>query len=121
MGDSASGRPTGGSARRDRRHSAGSSVLTPPTGMPTVPDLGTAIPAPRHEPPVTPDAPPATPPAPPAQRTVVQPCACGHARATHDHYRPGTDCGACGATGCSSYRALGGPVRRTLRRFGLVG
>ncbi|GAA1304611.1 hypothetical protein GCM10009610_15510 [Pseudonocardia xinjiangensis] len=117
MGDSASGRPTSGSARRDRRHSAGSSVLTPPTGMPTVPDLGTAIPAQRHGSPPA----PATPPAPPVRRTVVEPCACGHAKAAHDHYRSGTDCGACGATGCSSYRPIGGPIRRTLRRLGLIG
>jgi hypothetical protein len=51
---------------------------------------------------------------------VVEPCACGHGRAAHDHYRRGTDCGACGAAGCSDFRPQGGAVRRTLRRLGLV-
>jgi hypothetical protein len=116
MGDSASGRSVGGRQRRGRRNAAGSSVLTPPTGMPAVPDLGTAIPAQRQ------DSPPArySPPAPPVRPAVVDPCACGHARAAHEHYRSGTDCGACGATGCAEFHREGGPIRRMLRRFGLV-
>lgn len=64
---------------------------------------------------------PAAPPAPPAPETVVEPCACGHPKAAHEHYRRGTDCGACGAAVCEEFRPVGGPVRRTLRRWGLVG
>lgn len=123
MGDAASKRPVGGGSRGDHRRAAGSSVLTPPTGVPTVPDLSSAIPSQREELSAAQCAlpVPTTPPAHPAQRTVVKPCACGHGRAAHDHYRPGTDCGACGATGCAAYRPLGGPIRRLLRRLGLVG
>jgi hypothetical protein len=112
MGDSASEQ----APRRGRRPAVGASVLTPPTGMPSVPDLRTAIPAQRQGSPAV----PSTPPAPPARPTVVDPCACGHALAAHDHYRRGTDCGACGAGGCAEFRPEGGPVRRMLRRFGLV-
>ncbi|MEN3266278.1 MAG: hypothetical protein V7646_3172 [Pseudonocardia sp.] len=123
MGDAASKRPADGGSRGDHRRAAGSSVLTPPTGVPTVPDLGTAIPSQREELSAAQWALPAptTPPAPPAQRTAVEPCTCGHALAAHDHYRPGTDCGACGATGCGAYRPVGGPIRRLLRRLRLVG
>jgi hypothetical protein len=106
MGDSAAEqRPD----RRGRPRSPGSSVLTPPTGLP---DLGGA---PTWQPP----APPAQ--QPPATPTVVKPCACGHAQEAHEHYRPGTDCGTCGAAQCEEYRPVGGPVRRALRRIGLVG
>ena len=117
MGDSVAGRPTGGGGRPDRRHSAGSSVLTPPTGVPAVPAQRKPAPAPASR---KPEAPPVTPPAPPVQPTVVEPCACGHAREAHEHYRPGTDCGVCGATACSSYRARGGSVSSMLRRLGLI-
>lgn len=37
-----------------------------------------------------------------------QPCVCGHDRDVHDHYRPGTDCGACGKQTCPRFRAAGG-------------
>lgn len=30
-------------------------------------------------------------------------CVCGHSRETHVHYRPGSDCGACGAQGCAVF------------------
>jgi hypothetical protein len=105
MGDSTSEqRPD----RRGRRRSSGSSVLTPPTGLP---DLST----PTWQPSVPPvQQPPATP-------TVVKPCACGHAKDAHEHYRPGTDCGVCGAASCEEFRPVGGSMRRTLRRMGLVG
>lgn len=33
-------------------------------------------------------------------------CVCGCSAATHDHYRPGTDCGACGHTRCPHYVPL---------------
>ena len=32
---------------------------------------------------------------------LARPCRCGHAVETHEHYRPGSDCGACG---CPRYR-----------------
>lgn len=31
-------------------------------------------------------------------------CVCGHARETHEHFRPGSDCGACGSAICPSFR-----------------
>jgi hypothetical protein len=109
MGDS---RPVkGGSAPRRRRPSApGSSVLTPPTGVPYLPELDGRIPAQR-----TPDdrGPSASPP------VVVEPCVCGHAREAHEHFRRGHDCGACGAAGCETFRPVGGPARRMMRRLGL--
>lgn len=107
MGESASEpRPADAATRRGRPRSVGSSVLTPPTGLPAVPDLATA---PALSPPLRPRDP------------VVEPCACGHARAAHDHYRPGSDCGACGADDCTEFRPEGGPIRRLLRGMGLVG
>jgi hypothetical protein len=49
-------------------------------------------------------------------------CRCGHSRTTHDHYRAGTDCGACGPARCPAYRtswrALAGDLRAA--GFGLV-
>jgi hypothetical protein len=117
MGDSVADRPTGGGGRPDRRHPAGSSVLTPPTGVPAVPAQRKPTPAPATR---KPETPPVTPPAPPVRPTVVEPCACGHAREAHEHYRPGTDCGVCGATACSAYRARGGSVSSMLRRLGLI-
>lgn len=32
-------------------------------------------------------------------------CDCGCDPDTHEHYRPGTDCGACGPEACPGYRA----------------
>ncbi|WP_433288992.1 hypothetical protein ACQPZQ_37585 [Pseudonocardia sp. CA-142604] len=85
--------------------------------MPAVPAQRKPASAPASR---EPEAPPVTPPAPPVQPTVVEPCTCGHAREAHEHYRPGTDCGVCGATGCSAYRARGGSVSGMLRRLGLI-
>ena len=31
-------------------------------------------------------------------------CRCGHPTAAHEHHRPGSDCGACGAGVCRRYR-----------------
>lgn len=98
MADSATGRA---GQRGGRRHGAGSSVLTPPTGIPTVPDhvfpdLDVAVPTQRTAP-VRPTKPPARPP-------IVDPCTCGHPKEAHEHYRKGTDCGACGAGACSAYQ-----------------
>ena len=98
MGESAS-RPTGAGQRRGRRHGAASPEVAPssPEDMPAVPDLSAAIPAQREDSPPVPDS-------PPAPRTVVDPCVCGHAKEAHEHYRQGTDCGACGATACAAFR-----------------
>jgi hypothetical protein len=106
MADSAT-RPTGAGQRRDRRSGAGSPVLDPPSGVPAVPDLPTAIPAQREDSPSEPVA----PPSPPARPAVVDPCVCGHAKEAHEHYRRGTDCGVCGATACATFRREG-PVPR---------
>jgi hypothetical protein len=95
----------GKGGRRGKRGESAPSVLTPPTGVPAVPDLGAAIPAQRQDSPptdVTPD--------------VVDPCQCGHAKEAHEHYRPGRDCGICGADVCAAYRAARGPARRRLPR-----
>jgi hypothetical protein len=42
-------------------------------------------------------------------------CRCGHDAAAHEHFRPGTDCGACGARGCAHFRAVRGPGPRGAR------
>jgi len=47
-------------------------------------------------------------------------CLCGHERAAHEHWRPGSDCGACGAAACCVYRRRGGLLRAILRGLGLV-
>jgi hypothetical protein len=31
-------------------------------------------------------------------------CSCGHLKEAHQHYRPGSDCGQCGAEECSRFR-----------------
>lgn len=33
----------------------------------------------------------------------VAPCMCGHGAETHTHFRPGTDCGACGHAVCPEH------------------
>jgi hypothetical protein len=110
MGDPTSVQGGGTAPRRRRPSSPGSTVLTPPTGVPSVPQLDGLIPAQR-----TPDdRGPSTPPP-----VVVEPCVCGHARAAHEHYRSGHDCGACGSVGCSAFRPEGGPTRRLMRKLGL--
>ncbi len=108
MGDAV---PGGGAPRRAEPTLPGSAVLTPPTGLPALPDVDALVPAQR-----TPDDP--RPSAPPA--TVVDPCTCGHARAAHDHYRSGHDCGACGAEGCAAFRPVGGTMLKAMRRMGLT-
>jgi hypothetical protein len=35
-------------------------------------------------------------------------CLCGHPKTAHEHFRPGSDCGSCGAAVCRRYR----PARR---------
>jgi hypothetical protein len=83
--------------------------------MPVIPDLESSFPVQRQESrPV-----PSDPPAPPAQHTVVDPCTCGHGPEAHEHYRPGSDCGACGRTACGEYRPANSAWRRLLRSVGL--
>lgn len=110
MGDSTPVQGGGAAPRGRRPGSPGLSVLTPPTGVPSVPDLGAPIPVRR----TTDLQGPSTPPP-----VVVEPCLCGHARAAHEHYRRGHDCGACGSVTCTAFRPVGGPTRRMLRRLGL--
>jgi hypothetical protein len=103
MDDSATGRTARAGRRGDRRHGAGSSVLTPPTGIPAIPDhvfpdLDVAVPAPRSV--------PVTPTEPPAQLPIVDQCTCGHPKSAHEHYRRGTDCGACGPAACAEYEPV---------------
>jgi len=33
-----------------------------------------------------------------------QVCVCGHTKAAHQHFRPGNDCGRCGAAGCPKFK-----------------
>jgi hypothetical protein len=47
------------------------------------------------------------------RRRPDDPCACGHARQMHQHYRPGTDCGTCGAAVCPKFRKLKTARQRT--------
>jgi hypothetical protein len=42
-------------------------------------------------------------------------CRCGHDAAVHEHFRPGTDCGACGVRRCPRFRV---PRRGVLGRLG---
>jgi len=93
----------------------GSSVLTPPTGVPVVPDDPAAL-----------LTSPSVGPAPVASSSssTIDPsagvCLCGHGTPAHEHWRPGSDCSACGATGCSTFRRRGGRVRGLLRGFRLA-
>jgi len=116
MGVAASGHSAGAEQGRGHNSAIGPSVLTPPTGMPAVPDLGESFPTQRKDSSCSPSV-PAQPPAPPEQRTVVDPCVCGHGRAAHEHYRPGSDCGTCGREGCMEYRAQNGFFRQLWRKL----
>ena len=114
MGEAAAGRHGGADPRRGRG-GAGPSVLTPPRGLPILPDLrATAV--------ERADLMRLIPPTPPDLYNVVDPCVCGHSKAVHDHYRPGWDCGVCGAVLCVDFRAQDGEggARRVLRWLGLV-
>jgi hypothetical protein len=108
MGDAAFGQSADG--RRSRSPGHGSSVLTPPGGLPTFPDLAGAA-AERAD---------IVRSCRSVPETVIDPCVCGHGKAAHEHYRPGWDCGICGAVDCTDYRSVScGMVRRALRRLGL--
>jgi hypothetical protein len=106
----------------------GSSVLTPPIGIPVVPDdTGALLEARQSADVVRPptDPVPAVPaPAaahiPPVVDALAGSCLCGHGAPAHEHYRTGSDCGACGPGGCSVFRLPGGHTRRVLRRLRLA-
>jgi hypothetical protein len=78
---------TGGSS--DREGAVGLVLLTPPAGLSRVHTL--------------------------ARAAVINPCTCGHGRAEHEHFRAGTDCGACGGSACGRFRPVGGRIRRRMR------
>lgn len=51
-------------------------------------------------------------------------CVCGHLYEAHQHYRSGTDCGACAATACARYRgadSVRGRAARLLRGMSVLG
>jgi len=114
-----------GDDRRKRSGcSTGSFVLTPPTGVPAVGE--------HADPPL--ERPSTVEPPPAHEAAAVAPalsartggvvsatsCVCGHDAEAHEHWRPGRDCGACGAAACPAFRRRGGCVRRFLRAMGLV-
>ncbi|WP_344420691.1 hypothetical protein [Pseudonocardia ailaonensis] len=93
-------------------------MLTPPTGLPAVDDLGASVPTrdivvPSQR--TAPTAPPVAPPAPP----VLGVCTCGHAEEAHEHYRAGSDCGACGPEVCAAFAPKGERKGGLLRTLGL--
>jgi len=45
-------------------------------------------------------------------------CRCGHEAEAHEHFRPGSDCGACGAQECRRFRPQGRGRWPRLRRHG---
>ena len=100
---------------------AGSSVLTPPTGLPVVPDDAASllVPAPRDGA-VVPRVEPAPASVAPPPAVPTTSCLCGHEPTAHEHWRRGSDCGICGATACASFRRRGGALRRLLRALRLV-
>ena len=112
MGESTARQPDSPRPRGGRVPVAGSSVLTPPTGLPSLPQE--AVPE---------DARAILPPvrlAPAVAEPVVAACVCSHPRSAHEHYRRGADCGVCGPSVCSVYRRRGGRMRRCLRALRLV-
>ncbi|WP_181779911.1 hypothetical protein [Pseudonocardia pini] len=116
MGESDTPRP-----RKGTTQGSVSSVLTPPTGLPSIEDIETSLSLPTQRTGVesgAPTAPPVAPP-PPAQAPPGT-CQCGHAHEAHEHYRAGDDCGACGAEVCSHYRpATAEEKKGLLHRLGL--
>jgi hypothetical protein len=110
-------------SRRTGR-TTGSSVLTPPTGMPVVPDDAASLIAPIPSddsavPCVEPAPAPVIPAHPPAAVATTS-CVCGHEESAHEHWRRGSDCGICGGGSCPSFRRRGGALHRLLRLLRLV-
>jgi hypothetical protein len=114
MGESDNGGPRNRSTPRRGAQGSFSSVLTPPTGLPSVDDSATpdfAVPAQRTGTEAgAPTAPPVAPPPQAPARAGV--CVCGHEAEAHEHYRPGDDCGACGAAVCGHYTPADGGGRK---------
>lgn len=119
MGDthrSGAGSSDGPARHRDSSVNA-SALLTPPTGLPAVGGLESAIPAQRSAP--ADEAERTTTPRPPGPDPAgVRMCTCGHPEEMHEHYRVGDDCGSCGPESCASFRARAETaVRRVVRRW----
>ena len=114
MGDDHGSRGSGSAPSRGRP-AAGSSVLTPPTGMSVVP--GT-VPGDVRDLLSTDTA--WELPSAGAPTGFGAPCRCGHASDVHRHWRRGSDCGQCGVGACTAYRPRGGGLRRLLRSVGLL-
>lgn len=123
MGDDRRKRPRIG-------HTTGSSVLTPPTGVPIVPSdarsflveqrRGLDAAFPRVDPGPDLALPAGTRLPANAIETSAGFCLCGHEARAHEHWRPGSECGVCGPAGCLSYRERGGRARGFLRKLRLV-
>jgi hypothetical protein len=119
MGESDNARPRNRTTSRGAQGSS-SSVLTPPTGLPAVDDLatpGVAVPAQRTGTEEARAAGVGAPTAPPVAPTPQAPapaglCVCGHQAEAHEHYRPGDDCGACGAAVCGHYTPADGSGKK---------
>lgn len=47
---------------------------------------------------------------------MSRPCRCGHDEQAHEHYRPGSDCAACGRDRCRAYRPRRG-LRALVERW----
>jgi hypothetical protein len=118
MGDDRAQRVRAGRRATTAGPKAGSSVLTPPDGVPAVVDSTREVL--DAEPGTAAPAVPGDVRGPVAADPVVAPCVCGHGRDAHEHWRRGRDCGACGAGPCVTYRPRGGALRRLMRSFGLV-
>ena len=114
MGDDHGSRGSGSGPTRGRP-TAGSSVLTPPTGMSVVPDT---VPDDVRD--LLTTAPAWSLAGPHAATAVGSPCRCGHASDVHRHWRRGSDCGQCGVGACTAYRPRGGGLRGLLRSVGLL-
>jgi hypothetical protein len=57
-----------------------------------------------------------------AESAELTGCRCGHDAAAHEHFRPGSDCGACGAGRCGRFRRVqGGTSWRDRWRAGRTG
>ncbi|GAA4673222.1 hypothetical protein GCM10023215_00800 [Pseudonocardia yuanmonensis] len=124
MGESDNARPRNRTTARGAQGSS-SSVLTPPTGLPAVDDPAApavAVPAQRTDARTSAGAGTGAPTAPPVAPPTQAPapagtCVCGHAAEAHEHYRPGDDCGACGAAVCGHYT----PADGSGKKKGLLG
>jgi hypothetical protein len=97
-------------------------VAAPVEHAVAIPRARRATPEIGPKPPVSEPAPERPGPPAPPEADLPSRCRCGHPVAAHEHFRPGSDCGACGATQCGRYRPAArhrGPLaalRRAIRR-----